>query len=242
VSSALHKYRRIADGLAAEISSGRFKVGDQIPSERVIAESFGTSRMTARQAIRHLAERGIVEARVGQGTFVGASVIQQQLVTLTGFTEEMKKQGRMAGSLVVEATQRLPEPAVAKALGLSVGCTVWRIARIRLADNEPVAMETTEVTAELTPGLLEQANFACTSLYSTLQTHYGIRPATAEQTLAATLAESSVAVPLNISVGAPVLSLTRLTSDADGRAFEYVRSVYRGDAFVMKAFLNVGGE
>jgi GntR family transcriptional regulator len=167
-------------------------------------------------------------------------VIQQQLSTLTGFTEEMKKQGRSAGSLVVEATLRLPERDVANALGLSAGAEVWRIARIRLADGEPVAMETTEVTAALTPGLLERANFACNSLYSTLRKHYGIRPATAEQTLVATVADSSVAVPLNINVGAPVLGLTRLTRDSDGRAFEYVRSIYRGDAFVMKAFLNVG--
>jgi GntR family transcriptional regulator len=61
----------------------------------------------------------------------------------------------------------------------------------------------------------------------------------AEQTLAATSADASVALPLGIAVGAPVLSLTRLTRDAEGRAFEHVRSVYRGDAFVMKVRLDL---
>lgn len=238
--SASPKYRRVADSLAAQIASGRLKAGDQIPSERVIAEEMGISRMTVRQALRHLAERGMVEARVGQGTFVGAPRLQQQLSTLTGFTEEMGKQGRSAASIVAEAAARAPDPETASALGLPANGTVWRISRVRLADGEPVAIETTEVAAAMTPGLLDRADFARASLYETLRTQYGLRPATAEQTLAAASADPSVAATLGIDLGAPVLRLTRLTRDAEGRAFEHVRSVYRGDAFVMKVRLDLG--
>jgi GntR family transcriptional regulator len=233
------KYRRIADSLADDILAGRLKAGDQIPSERVIAEEHGISRMTVRQALKHLADRGMIEARVGQGTFVGAPRLQQQLSTLTGFTEEMEKQGRKPASIVVEAAARTPDAETAQALELPGGATVWRIARVRLADGEPVALETTEVVAAVTPGLLERADFGRTSLYDTLRRHYGLRPAVAEQTLAAASADASVALPLGIAVGAPVLSLTRLTRDAEGRAFEHVRSVYRGDAFVMKVRLDL---
>jgi GntR family transcriptional regulator len=233
------KYRRIADSLAEDILAGRLKAGDQIPSERVIAEEYGISRMTVRQALKHLADRGMVEARVGQGTFVGAPRLQQQLSTLTGFTEEMEKQGRSASSIVVEAAARTADAETAQALELPAGAMVWRIARVRLADGEPVALETTEVVASMVPGLLERADFGRTSLYETLRRHYGLRPAVAEQTLAATSADASVALPLGIAVGAPVLSLTRLTRDAEGRAFEHVRSVYRGDAFVMKVRLDL---
>lgn len=238
--AALPKYRRIADRLADGIASGRFKAGDQIPSERLIAEEYGISRMTARQALKHLAERGIVEARVGQGTFVGAPQIQQELSALTGFTEEMARQGRAAGSIVVEAVRRAPDPETAQALGLLSGAEVWRISRVRLADGEPVALETTELAVDMTPDLLERTDFTRTSLYSTLKERYGLRPVTAEQTLAAAAATSSVSVPLGIDVGAPVLRLTRLTRDASGRPFEYVRSFYRGDAFLMKVRLDLG--
>ena len=238
--SATPKYRQVADRLAADISAGRLKAGDQIPPERVIAEDLGISRMTVRMAMRHLAERGMIEARVGQGTFVGAPAIQQQLSTLTGFTEEMERQGRKAGSIVTEASRRLPAPETAQALGLPAAAEVWHIARIRLADGEPVALETTEVVADMTPGLLDQADFGRASLYAVLRQGYDLRPATAEQTLAAAAAEAGVALPLGIAVGAPVLRLTRLTRDAEGRAFEHVRSVYRGDAFVMKVRLDLG--
>jgi GntR family transcriptional regulator len=239
MSEAVPKYRRIADTLAAEIAAGRFKTGEQIPSERVIAEELGASRMTVRQALRHLADRGLVEARVGQGTFVGRPAIQQQLTALMGFTEEMERQGRSAGAILVEAALRPAEPETAAALGLPAGGEVWRIVRVRLADGEAVAIETTEVAAALAPGLLEKADFAQASLYATLRAAYGLVPATAEQTLAAAAAEPEVALPLGIPVGAPVLRLTRRTQDADGRPFEHVRSVYRGDAFVLKARLDL---
>lgn len=238
--TARPKYRQIADRLAADITAGRLKVGDQIPPERAIAEDLGISRMTVRMALRHLAERGMIEARVGQGTFVGAPVIQQQLSTLTGFTEEMERQGRRAGSIVTEASRRAPSAEASQALEMAPGAEVWHITRIRLADGEPVAIETTEVVADATPGLLEKADFGRASLYAVLKDQFGLRPATAEQTLAAAAADPAVAVPLGIAVGAPLLRLTRLTRDAGGRPFEHVRSFYRGDAFVMKVRLELG--
>jgi GntR family transcriptional regulator len=239
MATATPKYRRVADSLASDIAAGQLKAGDRLPSERTLAEAMGISRMTARQALRHLTERGIVTTRVGHGSFVGVPAIQQELASLTGFTEEMERQGRHAASIVVEAARRPPEPGTADALDLSAGAEVWRIARIRFVDGQPVAIETTEVAADIAPDLLDRADLGRSSLYATLRAHYGLRPATAEQSLAAAVADPSVALPLGLPVGAPVLRLTRLTRDAEGRAFEHVRSVYRGDVFVMKVRLHI---
>lgn len=240
MTEALPKYRVIADTIAERIAAGRLKAGEQIPPERAIAEEFASSRMTVRQALRHLADRGLIETRVGQGTFVGTPVIQQQLSTLTGFTEEIERQGRTASSILVEAARQAPDAQTAQRLDLRPGADVWRITRVRMVDQEPVAIETTEVAADLAPGLLDRADFARESLYATLRTQYGVTPATAEQTLAATSADHSVALPLRLQPGAPVLRLTRLTRDTGGRAFEHVRSHYRGDAFEMKTTLSLG--
>ena len=215
--AALPKYRQVAEALAAEITAGRLKTGDQVPSERVIAGEMGISRMTARQALRHLAERGVVQPRAGQGTFVGVPLIQQELKSLRGFTEEIERQGRTAGSLLLEASRQVPDAEVAQALRLFSGAEVWRIGRVRLVDGEPVALETTEVSADLAPGLLEREELARVSLYATLRQHYSLKAATAEQTLAAGLAEPAEARPLGLPVGAPVLRLTRLTREVGGR-------------------------
>lgn len=233
-------YLRIAGDLEAEIASGALKAGEKIESERVLSERMGVSRMTARQALRHLLSKGLVETRTGQGTFVGSRQIEQRLETLSGFTEEMARQGRQVSSVIVTSGTRRPDEASARALSLPASGKVHSLTRVRFVDGVPVALETTDVVAHRTPGLLELADFQTTSLYATLAAKFDIVPTRAEQTLMAGLADASIARTLHAEPGAPVLNLTRLTRDQDGNAFEYVRSTYRGDFFVMKVNLSLG--
>ena len=230
----------IAGELEADIASGALKSGEKLESERALSERLGVSRMTARHALRHLTLKGLVETRTGHGTFVGSRQIEQRLETLSGFTDEMARQGRQVSSVVVAAATRRADADCARALSLPVGGLVHMLTRVRFADSAPVALETTEVVAASTPGLLEFADFGKTSLYATLTGRFGIVPTRAEQTLMAGLADIANARTLQVEPGAPVLKLTRLTRDQDGAAFEYVRSTYRGDFFVMKVDLSLG--
>lgn len=233
-------YLSIATSLEAEIDSGALKAGQKIESERVLAERLGVSRMTARHALRHLSSKGLIETRTGQGTFVGSPRVEQRLEALTGFTESMARQGRRVSSIVVSAETGAPDEVCAAALGLSRRAEVHRMMRVRLVDGEPVALETTEIVAEGTPGLLEQADFSRVSLYDILRARYRLTPTRAEQTLTAGLADRQAARTLQLDPGSAVLMLTRLTRDQNDRAFEFVRSVYRGDFFVMKVSLSLG--
>jgi DNA-binding GntR family transcriptional regulator len=233
-------YRRIASRLESEIVEGKLKVGDKLPSERAMAEQLGISRMTARQALRHLTAKGMLETRTGQGTYVGQPVIEQKLSTLTGFTEEMDKQGRQSSSIVVQSESRIADKVCVAALKLPANGKIYRLVRIRLVDGIPVAIETTDIRADRAPGLLNMADFAQESLYGILTENYNVLPAMAEQSLAASTADASTARSLNLDENAPVLKLTRLTFDSDGNPFEFVRSVYRGDSFIMKVDLTIG--
>lgn len=236
------RYCQIASALEADILSGRLKAGDRIPSERTMAEEMGISRMTARKALQELASRGMLKTLIGHGTFVGRPTIQQELTALSGFTQDMERLGRITTSIVVNAERGPPTAEAATALGLSHKTSVYKLTRVRLADGLPVAFESTEIDAKRTPDLFSKADFATASLYASLGKYYGIVPASAEQTLAADLADPPTALRLKIDPGAPVLHQTRLTRDAEARPFEFVQSTYRGDAFVMKVHLTVAGE
>jgi GntR family transcriptional regulator len=236
----LPRYLAIARDIEADIRAGRLMEGERLPSERDMARDRQISRMTARQALQHLTNRGLLEAQVGRGTFVRSDAIQQELSTLTGFSEAMARQGRESSSIVVEAATREADRATALALNLPQGAQVHRLARIRLVDGAPVAIEISEIDAGRTPGYFSGADFARQSTYDRLRSDYGIAPTTAEQTLEAAAAEGETALRLDLPEGAPILRLTRLTRDAEGRAFEFVRSLYRGDAFNMKVHLSLG--
>ncbi|WP_051469526.1 GntR family transcriptional regulator [Chelativorans sp. J32] len=233
-------YLRIASEVEAEIRSGRLRAGEKIDSERALAEKLGVSRMTARQAIQHLSQKGLLETRSGQGTFVGQPRIEQRLETLAGFTEEMARQGRQASSVVISSETLSPDETCRLALGLGRARRVHRLVRVRLVDETAVALENTEIAADRAPGLLELANFGHASLYQILRSEFGLIPTRAEQSLTASIADGQTARTLHTEVGAPVLKLTRLTRDQNGKALEFVRSVYRGDFFVMKINLSIG--
>ncbi|MDF1598914.1 GntR family transcriptional regulator [Mesorhizobium sp. YIM 152430] len=233
-------YLRIADELEAEIVSGALATGSKIKSERALSEKLGVSRMTARQALQHLLAKGLVETRTGQGTFVGTPRIEQRLETLSGFSDEMARQGRRVSSVVIASDTRHPDEPSARALSIAVTRKVHRLARVRFADGVPVALETTDICASRAPGLLEIADFGKASLYRILTSHFSIVPTTAAQTLTAGLADHATARTLQTDIGSPVLKLTRLTRDQNGDAFEFVRSTYRGDYFVMKVDLSLG--
>ncbi|WOI55856.1 GntR family transcriptional regulator [Palleronia sp. LCG004] len=236
------RYLAIAQDIEGEIRSGRLSAGTRLPSERDMARDRRISRMTARQAMQHLAQRGLLEAQVGRGTFVRSGAIAQELTTLTGFSEDMARLGRESAALVIEAATRAPDPATAAALGLGRDSQIHRLARVRLVEGAPVAIEISEIDADRTPGFFDGSDFARQSSYALLRERFGIAPTSAEQTLEAAAAEGETAMRLDLPQGAPILRLTRLTRDAEGRPFEFVRSLYRGDAFNMKVHLTLGGQ
>lgn len=235
-------YQRIARWLEAQIGAGVLKTGDRVPSERQIAEAVGASRMTARQALKSLERRGLVETRVGRGAFVANPRIEKQMHTLSGFTEEMRRAGRQTSSVVLDAGTGVADQEVAAALGLAEQTLVHRLSRVRLVEGEPVAVERTEIPQALAPGLLEQTDFSSDSLYRVLSSHYGFVPTEAEETVCADLCDGATAAALGCAPGAPVLKLTRCTFDGSGKPFEYVRSVYRGDCFTMRVKLTLTKE
>lgn len=87
-------YIQIHNQLRQNIEDGEWKVGDKIPAERELANDFGVSRMTLRQAIQALVDEGILERRVGSGTFVANRKVQEKMSGITSFTELMHATGR----------------------------------------------------------------------------------------------------------------------------------------------------
>lgn len=67
-------YQQVARSIAASIAEGRYAPGDRLPSERALADSFGVSRPTIRDAMIALEFQGLVEARQGSGVYVTARV------------------------------------------------------------------------------------------------------------------------------------------------------------------------
>jgi GntR family transcriptional regulator len=229
-SGPLPRYYQLKEIIRERIRSGEWTTGNLIPSERELCEQYGISRMTARQSITELVNEGLLYREQGKGTYVGRPKIPQQLMRLTGFTEDMASRERRPGALVLSAEMWPADDATAERLRIKVSQPVFRLRRLRLADSEPLAIETSCISFIGCERLLDN-DLERDSLYHLLETAYDVPPIEAEQELEADRAGDEEAELLNIEVGSPVLRTRRVTTTRRNKPVEYAWSVYRGDKY-----------
>ncbi len=229
-ASPLPLYYQIKELLRERIERGELRPHERLPSENELERALGVSRMTARRALAELETEGYVYREQGRGTFVAEPKLRQSLLRLTSFTEDMRARGLRPGARVLDV-RVMRDERVAARMGLEPEEAFVRVRRVRLADGQPLALETAYVRAALCPGL-EAEDLTDRSLYQTLRERYKLQLGRAEQTLEAGAATEFEAQVLRIPVGQPVLLIERLTFLGDGKTpIEFVRSVYRGDRY-----------
>jgi GntR family transcriptional regulator len=231
-------YLYIKEHLRQSIASGERAADSRIPSERDLAQQFGVSRMTARQALHALIQEGYAYTRTGVGTFArNIPVHHQQLTQLTSFSQEARQRGLAAHSDILSAQIIAADDDIAAQLRLVPGESVIILARLRLVGEMPLAIEISHLAAAHFPDLLTRYDFRSESLYRVLTQDYGCHFAWAEQTIVARGATPDERKWLRIKAYMPVLAMTRLTYDAEDRPIEFVRSVYRSDQYQLHTIL-----
>jgi GntR family transcriptional regulator len=222
-------YIRIHDEIKGEIENGVWKVGDRLPSERELSETFGVSRMTLRQAIQTLSEEGILDRRVGSGTYVASQKVQEMMKGTTSFTEIMLAQNRVPSSRTLAYFVAKPSISEMEKLQLEAGEDILRMERIRYADGLPICYEVASIPYRLVE---EFSKSEVTShFYKTLEEKGEYKIGEAEQTISAMLASEKVSDYLNVKRGAAILRLRQVSYLEDKTPFEYVRSQYVGSRF-----------
>src|ERR1700744_6813370 len=164
-------YKRIQSAIRRRIDGGQLKPGNLVPSERELAKIHRVSLMTARHALTELARDGIVERRHGSGTFVAPPKVHFN--KLLGYTEQMASVGLTAHSRIISSAVVSREHEIAARLGLAPTARIGRLERVRLAADEPVALEVCYWSADEYPALLDSP-LDRISLFSILERDCGI--------------------------------------------------------------------
>src|SRR5690606_3707063 len=195
------------------------------------------SRVTVRKAVQHLVGDGLLHQRHGSGTFVASPAprVEQSLSLLTSFTEDMARRGMAVESVFLDRGVYTPAPEETIALGLSAGERVARVARLRMANSTPLAIE----RAALSASILPDPASVVTSLYAVLE-RSGMRPVRAIQRISAGLLDEGDAALLGVPPRSASLNIERISYLASGRVVEFTRSRYRADAYDFVAELRLG--
>lgn len=228
-NSPIPIYHQLEEYIKAQIDSGELKPDETIPSERVYADMFQISRMTIRQALTNLVNDGYLYRQKGRGTFVNKKKFEQRLQGLTSFTEDMRERGFTPGSKLISFEIIPAGREIADRLKLNENTPVYEIKRVRLADNVPMALETTYLPANLVKGLTE--DIINQSLYQYIEEKLNLVIHEATQQIEASNAKDQELRLLEIEKGSPVLLILRTSILKDGIPFEFVKSAYRADRY-----------
>ncbi|MEV8098515.1 GntR family transcriptional regulator [Kitasatospora sp. NPDC085879] len=226
--------RQVADVLRRQVLAGVFAAG-ALPHEERLAEEFGESRNTVREALDLLRGEGLVRRVPGSGTLVVADKVPHGLNRLQGLAETLHEHGEVVNEVRAFGPVRAPGP-VARRLGLPDGADVVYVERLRRLNGLPLSLDLTYLAPDLGAGL-DAADLAHTDVFRLIEEAAGQPLGSADITLEAVSADAHSASVLEVPRGAALLMLERLTTLADGRPvdLEYVR--FRGDRITMQGRL-----
>ncbi|AWV29527.1 GntR family transcriptional regulator [Limosilactobacillus fermentum] len=222
-------YIQIHNQLRENIEGGKWQVGEKIPAERELAAEFGVSRMTLRQAIQTLVDEGVLERRVGSGTFVASRKVQEKMAGVTSFTDLMEGMGKVPSSKAISYHLTIPSQSEMEKLQLKGDEQVLRMERIRYGNGIPICYEVATIPAQLVADFSKEE--VTTSYYRTLAERSHLYPGHAIQNVSATNATEKIAEYLDIKRGDALLRMTQISYLQDGRPFEYVHTQYVGSRF-----------
>ena len=188
--------------------------------------------MTIRRATDSLIAEGLVERRHGSGTYVVPQPFAR-LLGLTSFSQDMRERGLTPGSRMIAFRPVPADASVAGLLGVPVGDRTFRFTRLRLANDEPMAVETVWIPVVLVPGL-GPADLTG-SLYEILAQRYGIVTGSATVRIEPVLPDPTTRELLGIAPDQACLRLSMVDRDARGRVIMVADCVYRGDKYQLSA-------
>jgi len=222
-------HTQVYEALEKMITGKQLRAADRLPGEPKLCLIFGVSRPVIRQALDQLLRDGLIVRVMGKGTFVTEPKIREGLIgSLTGFHEDMVKQGYFPTSKTLKQMLITATEKIAAHLEINVGANVIEIRRVRYVNNIPIQLVTTYLPEMLCPSALH-ADFTHQSLYAYLSATCGIDIASGKRNIQAVLANKEEAKLLEIPLGAPLILLDSVSYDETGSPLEYYHAVHRSD-------------
>lgn len=222
------RHEQISDWLREQITTGELEAGEQLPSENELGKEFDVSRVTVRHALTTLDNEGLIYRRQGLGSFVSDVELQQPLVCLTDFAEDMHRAGLTARSEVINQEVVRCDPRVCKKLNLDNDTSVLRLDRLRLGNDLPIAFDITWLPM-FYGQLLDGHDLKHETIYKILEQEYDIAILRGQYKIKAANASDYMAEYLNVSPGSALLVINRISMTVGDKKIYYQERYYRTD-------------
>lgn len=226
----LPKYFSISQDVIRLIRSGKLAPGMRIPSENEIIENYRVSNTTARKALQELNSGGWVVKIKGKGTFVHGKGVVRSVDRILSFTRNMTEAGFKPSTKVLHhGVLRKGYSALINGRRYSMEGPVFKIHRLRFADNIPMMLEVRYISLALCPGI-EKLDLT-ESLYDIYRNKYQRELTEIHQMLSAYMLESEAATFFDLHGPVPGFLVDGVTFCGREIILEMEKSIYRGDRY-----------
>ena len=234
-------YLRIRDQLVADLAQGVIASESKLPPERDLAERFGCTRVTLRQALQLLETDGLIYRQNRRGWYVSPPRIRYDPTRITGFMEYVATQGRVPRTECLHAERRPAGAWLAKRMGLDhPEEPVFYLQRRRWVDQRPVLLECNFIRASWCPQLLSaDLNSSLTTL---LRERFGRVQSRCEMLMHPETMDDQQADLLQHSAGSSSFYLERLNFGEQGQPVEFDQEYWRPDALAVVLSTHYQGE
>jgi GntR family transcriptional regulator len=223
-------YQQIKALITRSLQGGEWKPGEAIPSEVELAARYKVSQGTVRKAIDALADENLVVRRQGKGTFVATHSEEKIQYRFLRLTPDSGETGGIERRFIDCRRMRAPSD-VARALELKAGDAAVQVRRLLHFRGAPVVLDDIWLNGQLFKGLTaERLSEYQGPMYGLFETEFGVRMIRAEEQLRAVAADAAAAELLQVNVGAPLLSVERLSRTYGDKPVELRRGLYNTQA------------
>ncbi len=229
-SQTIPKYHRIAQDMIQMIREGNLELGARIPSENEIIRTYGVSNTTARKALQEIEHAGWVVKVKGRGTFVENNKVERSADKILSFTRNMLQAGRKPSTRLLDAR------VLAKGYSSTVNGRryaikhpVFKIHRLRLADDLPVMLEVRYISMAFCPAIDKKDLEG--SLYEMYEKDYKLHLREINQMLSIVMLSAEVMEFFDLAEPVPAFRVEGVTFCGKGMILEMEDSLYRGDQY-----------
>jgi len=225
--SPIPAYFQLKNMILQQIREGKYPEGSLIPSERDLGEVLGISRMTVRQALNQLVSEGVLYREKGKGTFVSKSKIKQR--NIMSFSETVRNRGMIPSTQVLCFEKIQNRADIGEILELQENEGLYRIKRLRLANELPIGIEEAFIPERYCPRL-EDHNLKM-SFYKILKEQYSLVVTSMDCSVDAAKATTEEKKLLRLTNAVPVLRIASISYNDSGTKLFYEKNTYRSDEY-----------
>jgi GntR family transcriptional regulator len=224
---------QLRDQIWDYIDQEQLDVGDRLPSEQELVDTFGVSRATVREALKILEEERVILCQHGVGRFVApdpGGVLSERVTHLKSVTDMAQGLGITLNTKVLSVKEELPDEKIRARLNLAVDQRVVFLERLRMSDVDPIIYSIDVFSRGLVKSELDTRRFEG-SLLEVMEGEWGAYLAYSKATISAEMLDRDMSHFLNVPDCVPWILMEQVNYNEQDQPVLYSKDYHRGDRF-----------